>query len=121
MTAQLLAGAPVAEAVLTDVAERGAKLKADDVSVGLGTILVGDDPASACYIAKKHEACERVGMLSLHQELPSTATQAEVAAAIRRFNDDPTVDAMIVQHPLPAGLDYNDALLVMDPEKDADG
>src|ERR1051325_9139021 len=99
MTAQLLAGAPVAEAVLTEVAERVAKLAASDVTVGLGTILVGDDPASAGYIAKKHEACERVGMLSLHQELPATSTQAEVVEAIRRFNDDPTVDAMLVQHP----------------------
>jgi methylenetetrahydrofolate dehydrogenase (NADP+)/methenyltetrahydrofolate cyclohydrolase len=121
MTAQLLAGAPVAEAVLTEVAERVAKLKAADVGVGLGTILVGDDPASAGYIAKKHEACERVGMLSLHQELPSSATQSEVVAAIERFNDDATVDAMLVQHPLPKGLDYNEALLHMDAEKDADG
>src|SRR5436190_12182099 len=121
MTAELLAGAPVAEAVLTDVAERVAKLKAADVTVGLGTILVGDDPASAGYIAKKHEACERVGMLSLHQELPTTATQSEVVTAIAGFNGDPTVDAMLVQHPLPKGLDYNEVLLHMDPEKDADG
>ena len=121
MTAQLLAGAPVAEAVLTDVAERVAKLKAADVSVGLGTILVGDDAASAGYIKKKHEACEQVGMLSLHQELPTTATQADVVAAITAFNDDDTVDAMLVQHPLPKGLDYNEALLHMNPEKDADG
>jgi methylenetetrahydrofolate dehydrogenase (NADP+)/methenyltetrahydrofolate cyclohydrolase len=121
MTAQLLAGAPVAEAVLADVAERVAKLKAADKTVGLGTILVGDDPASAGYIAKKHEACERVGIHSPHLHLPETSSQADVVAAIKQFNDDGAVDAMLVQHPLPKGLDYNDALMEMDPDKDADG
>ena len=121
MTAQFLAGAPVAEAVLVDVTERVAKLAAADVAVGLGTILVGDDPASASYIRKKHETCERVGIHSPHRQLPNDASQADVVAAIKAFNDDPTIDAMLVQHPLPKGLDYNSALLAMDPEKDADG
>ena len=71
MTAMLMPGAPVADAVFADVAERVAKLAAAGKTVGLGTILVGDDPASAGYIAKKHEMCERYGLLSLHRDVPA--------------------------------------------------
>jgi methylenetetrahydrofolate dehydrogenase (NADP+)/methenyltetrahydrofolate cyclohydrolase len=121
MTAQLLAGGPVAEAVLADVTERVAGLAATGVQVGLGTILVGDDPASAGYIAKKHEACLRAGIASPHAQLPATATQADVHAAVARFNADPAVHAMLIQHPVPPQIDYNAALLAMDPDKDGDG
>jgi methylenetetrahydrofolate dehydrogenase (NADP+)/methenyltetrahydrofolate cyclohydrolase len=114
-------GAPVADAVLAQVAEDVAKLAAGGVEVGLGTILVGDDPASAGYIAKKHEACAAVGMRSFHQELPATATQEQVQAAVVAFNEDPGVDAFLIQNPLPRGLDYNAAIAAVDPAKDADG
>ena len=114
-------GAPVADAVLAQVAEDVAKLAAEGVAVGLGTILVGDDPASAGYIAKKHEACAAVGMRSFHQELPATSTHDEVMAAVAAFNDDPAVDAYLIQNPLPKGLDYNAAIAALDPAKDADG
>ena len=114
-------GAPVADAVLAQVADDVAKLAADGIEVGLGTILVGDDPASAGYIAKKHEACAAVGMRSFHQELPTTATQDDVQAAVAVFNSDPTVDAFLIQNPLPKGLDYNAAIAAVDPAKDADG
>jgi len=119
--AVIMSGAPVAEAVLADVAETVAKLAADGVAVGLGTILVGDDPASAGYIRKKHEACARVGMSSFSQEVPASGTQADLLAAIGRFNDDPAVDAFIVQNPVPAGFDFNAAMEAVDPAKDADG
>jgi methylenetetrahydrofolate dehydrogenase (NADP+)/methenyltetrahydrofolate cyclohydrolase len=121
MTVVMMSGDPVAEAVLTDVGERVAKLAADGVRVGLGTILVGADPASASYVRKKHEACERYGLQSLHRELADEATQAQVEAAVREFNDDPAVDAFIVQYPIPAHLDFNAAMGLMDPDKDADG
>jgi methylenetetrahydrofolate dehydrogenase (NADP+)/methenyltetrahydrofolate cyclohydrolase len=121
LTAQLLAGAPVAEAILSDVAERVAKLKAAGTSVGLGTILVGDDPASAGYVRKKHETCEAVGIDSHSQQLASSGTQADLLAAVERFNADPAVDAYLIQHPVPKGYDFNAALLAMDPAKDADG
>ena len=114
-------GAPVADAVLAQVAEDVAKLGADGVEVGLGTILVGDDPASAGYVRKKHEACAAVGIRSFSQELPATASQAEVLAAVAAFNEDPAVDAFLVQNPFPAGLDYNAAIAAVDPAKDADG
>ena len=121
MSAIMMSGAPVAEAVLADVGERVAKLAADGITVGLGTILVGDDPASAGYVRKKHEACEAYGLLSLHIELPGDATQAAVEAAVQQFNNDPSVDAFLIQHPIPAHLDFNAALAAMDPAKDGDG
>lgn len=107
----------MADAVLADLRPRVEALGA----VGLGTILVGDDPASAGYVRMKHEACAAVGIESHHQQLPESATQADVVAAISRFNEDPKVHGMILQHPVPPGLDYESALLGMDPDKDADG
>jgi methylenetetrahydrofolate dehydrogenase (NADP+)/methenyltetrahydrofolate cyclohydrolase len=120
-TAQRLAGGPVAEAVLLDVSERVAKLAAAGKTVGLGTILVGDDGASAGYVRKKHETCEAVGIISKGIEVPADRTQADLLAAVERFNADPEIDAYLVQHPVPAGFDFNAALLAMDPTKDADG
>jgi len=119
--AVVMHGAPVADAVLAEVADDVAKLEAEGVSVGLGTILVGEDPPSAGYIRKKHEACAAVGMRSFHQELPATATQDEVRAAVAAFNADPAVDAFLIQNPFPSGLDYNAAIAGLDPAKDADG
>jgi methylenetetrahydrofolate dehydrogenase (NADP+)/methenyltetrahydrofolate cyclohydrolase len=121
MTAQLLAGQPVAEAVLAEVAERVEQLGSSGVRPGLGTILVGDDAASAGYVRKKHETCEEVGIASFNAEIPAEAGQAELLAAVDRFNADPEVDAYIIQHPVPAGFDFNEALARMDPRKDADG
>lgn len=121
MTAQLLAGQPVAEAVLAEVGDRVEELRAAGVRPGLGTILVGDDAASAGYVRKKHETCEEVGIASFNAEIPEDAGQAELLAAVDRFNADPEVDAYIIQHPVPAGFDFNEALARMDPKKDADG
>jgi len=114
-------GVPVADAVFADVGERTAKLAAAGKTVGLGTILVGDDPASANYVAKKHEACERYGLLSLHAEIPASASQADLLEAVDRFNRDPAVDAFIIQNPVPEGFDFNEAMTAVDPAKDADG
>lgn len=116
-----LPGAPVAEAVLADVATRVAALGANGRRVGLGTILVGDDPASAGYVAKKHQTCEQIGMASFDERIPATAEQADLLAAVARFNADPDIDAFIIQNPVPAGFDFNQAMLAVDPAKDADG
>jgi len=116
-----MAGAPVAEATLAAVADDVAKLAAGGVRAGLGTILVGSDAASASYIARKHDACARVGMASFHQDVAADAGQAELLAAVARFNDDPAVDAFIVQNPVPEGFDFNAAMEAVDPAKDADG
>jgi methylenetetrahydrofolate dehydrogenase (NADP+)/methenyltetrahydrofolate cyclohydrolase len=121
MTAQLLAGAPVAEAVLADVTTRVAALAQRGIGVGLGTILVGDDPASAGYVRKKHETCAQVGIASHHIDVPGDGTQADLLTAVDRFNADPGVDAYLIQHPVPPQFDFNAALLAMDPAKDGDG
>ena len=114
-------GAPVADAVLAQVAEDVEKLKADGHTPGLATVLVGDDPASASYVRKKHEACAAVGMASFNVEIPADATQADLMAAVRQLNDDRDVDAYLIQNPVPEGFDFNEAMFALDPAKDADG
>jgi methylenetetrahydrofolate dehydrogenase (NADP+)/methenyltetrahydrofolate cyclohydrolase len=121
MPAKLLEGAPVAASVMEDVAARTAALVAKGVTPGLATMLVGDDPASAGYVRKKHEACASVGIYSRNVELPADITQDELHEAIHELNDDPKIHAFIIQHPLPRHLDFGRALLEMDPAKDADG
>ena len=118
MTARLLPGGPVAEAVYADLAPRIAALGRKP---GLGTILVGDDSASAGYIRMKMEKAQSLGLSSPHEHLGPDATQADLVAAIRRMNDDPSVDAMLVQHPTPPQIDFEAALLEMGPDKDVDG
>src|SRR5260370_6124935 len=121
MAAIMMSGDPVAEAVRADVGERVAKLSADGISVGLGTLLVGDDPSSAGYVRKKHEACEQYGLQSTDCVLAADATQAEVEAAVRQLNANPAAYAFLVQHPIPSPLDFNALIGLLDPDKDADG
>jgi methylenetetrahydrofolate dehydrogenase (NADP+) / methenyltetrahydrofolate cyclohydrolase len=111
----------VAERILEDVADRVAALAERGVTPGLGTILVGDDEASTGYVRKKHEACLQVGMVSYHLDVPANGSQQDVLAAVQRCNDDPAVDAFLVQHPTPDHIDYNAAIMAMAPDKDADG
>lgn len=111
-------GAPVAEAVLDQVSDRIDKLGR---TVGLATLLVGDDAASISYIGKKHQACGRIGLRSYDVRLPADTTQDELHAEIDRLNADPDVDGFILQLPIPAHLDEAAALLRIDPDKDADG
>jgi methylenetetrahydrofolate dehydrogenase (NADP+) / methenyltetrahydrofolate cyclohydrolase len=119
--ARLLEGKPVAERVLADVARRVSLLRERGIVPGLATVLVGDDPASAGYVRKKHEACAQAGFRSENVQLPASTSQAELHACIQRLNDDPGVHGFLLQHPLPAPLDLGRALLEMDPRKDADG
>jgi len=118
MAAQLMPGAPVAEAVFADLEPR---IKALDRPPGLATILVGDDPASAGYIRQKQTKAAELGLYSAHEHLPADASQADLLAVVKAFNDDDAVDAMLIQHPIPKHLDYEAALLQVDPDKDADG
>ena len=121
MSAVLMPGAPVAEAVFADLTPRIKDLIGRGHTPGLATILVGDDGASSGYIRMKQEKAAEVGMTSPHVHLPEDATQADLLAAIHAFNDDPSVDAMLVQHPTPKQIDYEAALLEIDPDKDVDG
>jgi len=121
MSAKLLEGLPVAERVMIDVAGRVANLHEARLVAGLATILVGDDPASVGYVRKKHEACAAVGVRSKNVRLSASATQAELHEAIHQLNEDPAIHGFLLQHPLPPPLDFDRALLEMDPRKDADG
>jgi len=121
MGAIVLDGEAVAARIRAEVADRIAQLRTEGVTVGLGTILVGDDVPSERYVALKHEDCAGIGMHSVGEHLPATATQQEVMDVIARFNADPAVSAFLVQLPLPPGLDEERALLAVDPEKDVDG
>jgi methylenetetrahydrofolate dehydrogenase (NADP+)/methenyltetrahydrofolate cyclohydrolase len=121
MAARMMPGAPVAEAVFDELVPRIAALVKAGHQPGLGTILVGDESASVRYVGMKHEKAAEIGCASPHVQLPERARQADLDAAIRSFNDDPAVDAMLVQHPTPPQIDYEAALLEMDPDKDVDG
>ena len=121
MTAQLLAGGPVAEVVLQDVRSRVQTLQNSGITPGLGTILVGDDEASAGYVRKKHETCETVGINSFHHQVKSTDPANALIEAVEEFNHNPEIHGYIIQHPVADGFDFNEALAIMDPDKDADG
>ena len=121
MTAKVLDGEALAARIRAEVTDRVARLRSAGVHVGLGTILVGDDGPSSRYVAMKHADCAEVGINSLHEHLPATTSQAELESVINRFNQDPAVNAYLVQLPLPDGLDEERALLAVDPEKDVDG
>ena len=119
--AKLMPGGPVADAVFADLEPRIAKLIENGHRPGLGTILVGSDGPSVRYVGMKQEKAREIGCHSAHVQLPDDATQADLVAAIREFNDDPAVDAMLVQHPTPPQIDYDAALMEVDPDKDVDG
>ena len=118
---QLLDGKVASARIRGQAAVRTAKLKEQGIVPGLGTILVGDDPASAVYIGAKHKACEEVGLRSIHAHLPANTTQDQLSETIAQFNGDANVHSYIVQLPLPKGLNEEAALLAIDPDKDADG
>ena len=120
-TARLLPGAPVAEAVLADVARRAAALRERGVEPALATILVGDDSASAGYIRIKQKQAAELGFVSPHEHLRADATQDDLHRVIARFNDDPAVHGLLIQYPIPGHLDYDAALMTVDPDMDVDG
>jgi methylenetetrahydrofolate dehydrogenase (NADP+)/methenyltetrahydrofolate cyclohydrolase len=121
LTARVLSGKEVAATVRAEVAERVAALNARERTVGLATVLVGEDPASEIYVRNKHRAAESVGMLSFDHHLPASATQADVLRLVSRLNEDSQVDGYIVQLPLPGGADPQPVVEAIDPDKDADG
>jgi methylenetetrahydrofolate dehydrogenase (NADP+)/methenyltetrahydrofolate cyclohydrolase len=121
MTAKLLDGKRIADAVRSEVRARAAELKADGVVPGLAFILVGDDPASAVYVRSKGQACEEAGFYSVTERLPASATQDQVLALIDGFNADPRIHGMLVQLPLPKQIDEDTILAAIHPSKDVDG
>jgi methylenetetrahydrofolate dehydrogenase (NADP+)/methenyltetrahydrofolate cyclohydrolase len=121
MTATILDGKATATAIRADLAERVARLAQAGHTPGLGTVLVGDDPGSRSYVAGKHRDCAQVGIISIRRELPADASQQQVEETVAELNADPACTGYIVQLPLPAGLDAQRVLALIDPAKDADG
>lgn len=121
MTARMMPGGPVADAVFADLAPRIAALVGAGHTPGLGTILVGGDSASAGYIRMKMEKAASLGFTSPHIHLGDDAAQADVLAAVREMNEADDVDAVLIQHPTPPQIDFDAALMALDPAKDVDG
>ncbi len=121
MSAQILDGKSLAVSIKKDLTARTSALKASGIVPGLGTILVGDDAASHSYVDGKHRDCREVGITSIRIELPATASQADVLAAIKDLNNSKECTGYIVQLPLPGGIDTQVLLESIDPAKDADG
>jgi methylenetetrahydrofolate dehydrogenase (NADP+) / methenyltetrahydrofolate cyclohydrolase len=121
MTATILDGRATARAIREDLTRRVAKLAQAGVTPGIGTVLVGDDPGSLSYVAGKHRDSAQVGIRSIRVDLPATASQQQVEDAVRELNADPACTGYLVQLPLPAGLDAQRVLELVDPAKDADG
>jgi methylenetetrahydrofolate dehydrogenase (NADP+)/methenyltetrahydrofolate cyclohydrolase len=119
MTATVLNGTATLAEIKRELTERVRELAARGVVPGLGTILVGDDPASRWYVGAKHRDCGEIGVASIRRDLPATATQAEVETVIDELNADPACTAFLVQQ--PTGLDEFALLSRVDPDKDVDG
>jgi methylenetetrahydrofolate dehydrogenase (NADP+)/methenyltetrahydrofolate cyclohydrolase len=118
MSAQILDGKALALKIKSEIA---AKVKKLSRPPGLGTILVGTDPGSLSYVAGKHRDCAEVGIASIRIDLPGTASESEILAAVAQLNNDANCTGFIVQLPLPAGIDAQKVLAAVDPRKDADG
>ena len=121
MAVLMMPGAPVADAVFADLEPRIAKLIANGRPPGLATLLVGEDDASARYVGMKHAKAASLGCHSVDVHLGDDATQADVLEAIAGLNADDAVDAVLFQYPAPAHIDFEAALLTLDPDKDVDG
>jgi methylenetetrahydrofolate dehydrogenase (NADP+)/methenyltetrahydrofolate cyclohydrolase len=111
-------GKALAQRIKVDIAAAIGKL---DKPIGLGTILVGDDPGSVAYVEGKHRDCAEVGIKSIKVNLPATSNTSEVIAAVNALNTDPSCTGFIVQLPLPVGVDTQKVLSAINPAKDADG
>jgi methylenetetrahydrofolate dehydrogenase (NADP+) / methenyltetrahydrofolate cyclohydrolase len=121
MTAAILDGRPVATQVKSEVTTRVAALLAQGVEPGLATVVVGDDPASHLYVRHKRRDAEEVGIRSIHRELPADTGRQHLERVIDELNHDPAVHGILVQLPLPEGLDSDTITEWVDPAKDVDG
>ncbi len=122
MSAKIIDGKTIAQQVRNEVAALVQKrLAAGKRAPGLAVVLVGENPASQIYVASKRKACEEVGFVSRSYDLPMTTTEAELLALIDSLNNDSEIDGILVQLPLPAGIDNVKVLEHIHPDKDVDG
>ncbi len=121
MTAKIIDGRQVAADIRAELKKEIAKLKEKGVVPGLGVVLVGDDPASKSYVTAKERACEEIGIYSDDNRLPAGTSQDELLAVVGRMNENPKINGILVQLPLPRHLNESEVLLAIDPAKDVDG
>jgi methylenetetrahydrofolate dehydrogenase (NADP+)/methenyltetrahydrofolate cyclohydrolase len=122
MTARLIDGKKISAGIREDIRRRVENRQAGGQRPpGLAVIMVGDDPASAVYVRNKHQACEKAGFFSEAYDLPADTTQGELGELIFRLNEDPRIDGILVQLPLPEQLDSSQVIEYIDPAKDVDG
>jgi methylenetetrahydrofolate dehydrogenase (NADP+) / methenyltetrahydrofolate cyclohydrolase len=121
VTATILDGRATLATIKAELEVRVAALAAQGIVPGLGTLLVDDDPGSVWYVNAKHRDCAEIGIASIRRDLPATATQRDVEAAVDELNADPACTGYLVQLPLPKGLDEFAVLERVDPAKDVDG
>ncbi|MCG9715917.1 bifunctional methylenetetrahydrofolate dehydrogenase/methenyltetrahydrofolate cyclohydrolase FolD [Vibrio alginolyticus] len=122
MTAQNIDGTLISQTVRSEVAARvKARVEAGLRAPGLAVVLVGEDPASQVYVGSKRRACEEVGFVSKSFDLPASSSEEELLALIDELNNDDEIDGILVQLPLPAGIDPTHVLERIHPEKDVDG
>jgi len=121
MAAQIIDGKQVAADMRAELKEEVAKLKEQGIVPGLGVILVGEDPASQSYVRAKERACEELGIYSDDNRLPAETSQEELLQKVKKMNADPKINGILVQLPLPKGLNESEILLAIDPDKDVDG
>jgi methylenetetrahydrofolate dehydrogenase (NADP+) / methenyltetrahydrofolate cyclohydrolase len=121
LSAIILDGRATAKTIKLELTDRVVKLKQAGSNPGLGTLLVGDDPGSHSYVAGKHRDCAEVGVNSIRIDLPASASKSDIFKAVSELNQAPEVTGYIVQLPLPVGINTNELLEAIDPDKDADG
>lgn len=121
MSAIVLDGKKLAEDIRSSLKVRVGALTAKGIIPGLAVLLVGEDPASVSYVTAKEKACAEIGMRSIDRRLPAGSSEDEIVALVKAFNDDPSVNGILVQLPLPKGVDEARIIEAISPEKDVDG
>ncbi len=122
MAAEILSGTGLAAEIRAEVAVGVVEMQEKHgVIPGLAVVLVGDDPASAVYVRNKRRACEQAGLFSDAAHLPATATEGEILSSVQNYNEDPRVHGILVQLPLPGGINHHRVIEAINPDKDVDG
>src|SRR5688572_309279 len=121
MVARLIDGKALAARIRSGLKEQTATLTQPGVQPGLPVVWVGEDPASQVYVRNKTKACAEIGFRAFDHHLPAATSEADLLALVHALNQNPEVDGILVQLPLPAHIDSRKVLLAMDPRKDVDG
>ena len=121
MTAKIIDGEQIAQDMREEIKAEIEQLKEKGIVPGLGVILVGEDPASQSYVTAKERTCEELGIYSDNNRLPADSTQEDLIALVKKMNEDPKINGILVQLPLPKHLNEAEVLMTIDPAKDVDG